>query len=417
MGSSVPKQLLPYSGSTVLETAVSKFTSCGKIDDVIVVSPADGSLDVTYAKLLEGICSDAKDAKDTKDATYANDAKDAKDANDAKDTNGVNIVRGGAERADSVYAGLRAAAEFAASKGMSENEVMVLIHDAARPGVDIGIIEKCIDAMDICRAVTVCVPSVDSIRMISDTTLNSLKNEASYPIITSIGVPRDLVYNVQTPQAFALDDILHAHERAKADGFAGTDDASYAEHIGIEVGIVPGSRANAKITTTEDLSLSTRVGTGYDVHRFNPDKPLILCGTPVPGSPGLEGHSDADVAVHALMDAMLGAAGLGDIGMYFPDTDDKYKGADSMKLLAEVRDMLGNAVISNVDITIIAEAPKLTPYKEQMKENIAKTLGIPSNAVNVKATTEEGLGFTGRGEAIAAIATAAIEGSFTNEII
>ncbi|MBR2673946.1 MAG: 2-C-methyl-D-erythritol 2,4-cyclodiphosphate synthase [Mogibacterium sp.] len=180
----------------------------------------------------------------------------------------------------------------------------------------------------------------------------------------------------------------------------------------MEVGIVLGKRANAKITTTEDLSLSTRVGMGYDVHRFNPDKPLILCGTPIPGSPGLEGHSDADVAVHALMDAMLGAAGLGDIGMHFPDTDDRYKGADSMKLLAEVRDMLGDAVISNVDITIIAEAPKLAPYKEQMKENIATTLGIQANAVNVKATTEEGLGFTGRGEAIAAMAAAAIEGSF-----
>ena len=158
--------------------------------------------------------------------------------------------------------------------------------------------------------------------------------------------------------------------------------------------------------------MTTRVGTGYDVHRLVPGRDLILCGTPVPYEKGLLGHSDADVATHALMDALLGAAGLGDIGRHFPDSDDRYKGADSLKLLAEVKEMLGDVTVNNVDITIIAQAPKLAPYNKQMQTNISKTLGIPESAVNIKATTEEGLGFTGRGEGIAAIATCAIEGRF-----
>ena len=164
--------------------------------------------------------------------------------------------------------------------------------------------------------------------------------------------------------------------------------------------------------------MSIRVGNGYDVHKLVPERALILCGTPVPYEKGLLGHSDADVAAHALMDALLGAAGLGDIGRHFPDNDEKYRGADSMKLLAEVRDMLsaasadGEVKINNVDVTIIAQAPRLSPYNQQMKNNIATTLGIPESRVNIKATTEEGLGFTGRGEGIAAIATCAIEGRF-----
>ena len=154
--------------------------------------------------------------------------------------------------------------------------------------------------------------------------------------------------------------------------------------------------------------MTTRSGTGYDVHKLVPERALILCGTPVPYEKGLLGHSDADVAAHALMDALLD----------FPDSDERYRGADSMKLLAAVRDMLGGAAldgevtINNVDITIIAQAPKLSPYNRQMKNNIANTLGIPESRVNIKATTEEGLGFTGRGEGIAAIATCSIEGRF-----
>lgn len=159
--------------------------------------------------------------------------------------------------------------------------------------------------------------------------------------------------------------------------------------------------------------MTTRVGNGYDVHRLVPDRDLIICGTPVPCELGLLGHSDADVATHALMDALLGAAGMGDIGRHFPDNDDKYKDACSLNLLATVRELLGEDVtINNVDITIIAEAPKLAPYNSRMRENIANTLGIPLARVNIKATTEEGLGFTGNKEGIAAFASCAIEGRF-----
>ena len=162
----------------------------------------------------------------------------------------------------------------------------------------------------------------------------------------------------------------------------------------------------------EEIQLTVRVGNGYDVHKLVPDRDLILCGTPVPHDKGLLGHSDADVATHALMDALLGAAGMGDIGRLFPDSDDKYKDAFSLDLLAEVKSKLGDVTINNVDITIIAQAPKLTPYNKQMTENIAKTLGIPESRVNIKATTTEGLGFTGQQQGIAAIATCTIEGRF-----
>lgn len=395
MNIELPKQLLPYRGSTVLETAVRKFAEHDMIDDIVVVSPADGSLDKTYYQIMGDISMSAE-----------SEGSEAQ----GKD---ILVIRGGAERHDSVLEGLRAASEDARSKGFSDEEVMVLIHDAARPGIDKYTIRDGLEAMKNCRAVTAAIPSVDSVRMISEDSAKALKNEGSYPIISSAYVQRDLVYSVQTPQIFSLADIIHAHEMARSDGFVGTDDASYAEHAGIEVGIVRGTRANAKITTSEDLELRTRVGNGYDVHKLVPGRDLILCGTPIPSNLGLDGHSDADVATHALMDALLGAAGLGDIGRHFPDTDDRYKGADSIKLLSGVKEMLGEDVlIGNVDITIIAQEPKLAPYNEEMRNNIARTLGISESAVNVKATTEEGLGFTGSGEAIAAFATATIEGSF-----
>ena len=267
------------------------------------------------------------------------------------------------------------------------------------------------------RAACTALPSSDSIRMINIekpeyVTELALKESITYPIMNTNVVRRELIYRTQTPQTFRLSDIVKAHERAVRDGYSATDDAMVAEYAGISVALVEGSTANYKITTREDIQMTVRTGIGYDVHRLVPGRPLILCGTPIPSKLGLDGHSDADVAVHALMDALLGAAGLGDIGRHFPDTDEKYKGADSMKLLAEVKGMLGSARIVNVDVAIIAQAPKLAPYMEQMKQNIASTLGIREDAVNVKATTEEGLGFTGRGEGMAAMATAAIEGSF-----
>ena len=386
MGLDLSKQLLAYGGSTVLGTAMTRFARNKRIDRLIIASPEDGSLDARYREIAGAVIERCGRAGLS-----------------------IDVVRGGATRADSVRAGLKAALSDAASRGEDPAEAVVLIHDAARPGVDDEIIDSCIDAMAVCRAVTAAVPATDSVRMISDTLLNAGHD---YPIITSTNVRRDLVYLVQTPQCFRLSEIAAAHELAVRDGISVTDDASVAEYAGMDVAIVQGSRANTKITTREDIHMTVRVGTGYDVHRLVPGRPLILCGTPIPNNLGLDGHSDADVAAHALMDALLGAAGLGDIGRHFPDTDDRYRGADSMKLLDRVRQMLGDSVISNADITIIAQAPKLAPYMDQMTQNISRVLGIPETAVNVKATTEEGLGFTGRGEGIAAIATCTIEGSF-----
>lgn len=383
MGISVPKQLLSFGASTVLETSVRAFSSRPDIAGVVIVSPEDGSLDDIYDEIASGISADHQKE--------------------------ILVTRGGNERYDSVNAGLEAVLGSAAAKGIAAENVMVMIHDAARPGVSAEIIGECIEAMEKNDAAAAAIPATDSVRMISDA---PLKGGLSYPIITSAHVDRSLVFMMQTPQCFRLSDIRSAYAKAYADGFEATDDASVAEHAGIGVALVRGSKANNKITTKEDIHMAARVGSGYDVHRLVPGRPLILLGTPIPARLGLDGHSDADVAAHALMDALLGAAALGDIGRHFPDTDDKYKGADSMKLLGEVKEMLGGAKIINVDVTIIAQAPKLAPYIDQMRNNVAKTLEIPLSGVNVKATTEEGLGFTGRGEGIAAMAVCTIEGSF-----
>ena len=394
MGIDMPKQLLPFGTSTILGTSAYRFASHKDMDGVVIVAPSDGSLDEIY-KEIAAECEE----KSGREAGF------------------VSIVRGGAERGDSVKEGLKRVSEISSSAGTDPQQVIVLIHDAVRPGISADIISRNIEALENCKAVCTAIPASDSIRMINieksgyDGAL-PLKEAMTYPIMNTDVVRRDLVFRAQTPQSFRLSDINAAYAEADRNGYASTDDASIAEYAGLRVALVEGSAANNKITHLEDIHMGTRVGTGYDVHRLVPGRALILCGTPIPNKLGLDGHSDADVATHALMDALLGAAGLGDIGRHFPDTDDKYKGADSMKLLAEVRRMLGEVKINNADITIIAQAPKLAPYIEQMTLNVSKVLGIPESAVNVKATTEEGLGFTGRGEGIAAMAAVSIEGSF-----
>ena len=371
MGSPIPKQLLRYGNSTVLEKTLETFASHPAIDEIILVSPQDGSLDDIYDEILKRICHKP-----------------------------YSIVRGGKERGDSVQSAL----DYLEGIGADE-ESIVMIHDSARPGVSAEIIDRNIKAMELCDAVVSCVPSVDSIRMIDG---ESLKKDSVYPIMESKVVERRLVYAVQTPQTFRLGAISSAYKTAKTAGYTGTDDASIADFAGMKVAIVEGSPENFKITTAKDIPMTTRVGTGYDVHRLVPERDLILCGTPVPNDKGLLGHSDADVATHALMDALLGAAGKGDIGIHFPDSDDKYKDANSLKLLAEVKSIIGDYAINNVDITIICQRPKLAPYMDSMRTNISETLGIPKTCVNVKATTTEGLGFTGEGEGISAIASCAI---------
>lgn len=205
---------------------------------------------------------------------------------------------------------------------------------------------------------------------------------------------------VQTPQCFHLPLLRAAHEQAEREGFLGTDDASLVEHAGLPVLLTQGSRRNIKLTTEEDMIMaeamlsphglpSLRVGQGYDVHRLVEDRDLILCGVKVPHTLGLLGHSDADVAVHALMDAMLGAAALRDIGKHFPDTDERYRGISSMLLLGHVVELLRThgLRVTNADITIVAQKPKLLNYIPQMQQNVADALSLPLDRVNVKATT------------------------------
>ncbi len=292
---------------------------------------------------------------------------------------------------------------------------MILIHDAARAEITEEIIGRNIAAMRENEATCTVVPMIDSLRMTEKPAsefFDDLSSHNDYLIINSKSIDRDRVVAVQTPQCFKLSSLMAAYDKARCDGYVGTDDASIAEYFGLDIALVEGDYANTKITTGKDIPMGIRVGTGYDVHRLAEGHRLILCGVPLPSDRGLVGHSDADVATHALMDALLGAACLGDIGKHFPDTDERYKGADSIALLREVKKKLGDVRIGNVDITIIAERPKLAPYIDKMRENIAMALEMPIGAVNVKATTTEKLGFTGREEGIAAQAVCTIEGRF-----
>ena len=238
--------------------------------------------------------------------------------------------------------------------------------------------------------------------------------------------PRDALRAVQTPQTFEAELIRRAHA-AYALGERATDDAALAERMGVEVRLTEGDVENIKLTTPEDMLLArqvilrregqkeekpmVRIGHGYDVHRLTEDRKLILCGVEIPYTLGLLGHSDADVALHALMDALLGAAALGDIGRHFPDTDPAYKGADSGKLLDHVVALLEEKgyAVGNVDVTIICQRPKLKDYIEQMRQNVARHLKVDADCVNIKATTTEKLGFEGEGLGISSHAVACIE--------
>ena len=305
------------------------------------------------------------------------------------------IARGGATRRDSVYSGLRA---------LPEDCEIVAIHDAARPFVTSDVIVATLESAKAYGSGVISTPVVDTIKQVGpDGAVTSLE--------------RDSLRAVQTPQSFDYRRILSAHERAQAEDLPVTDDAMLFEHYykGVRLVGAPGAEANRKLTTKADFEAlngpkppEVRIGQGYDVHRLVEGRRLILCGVDVPYEKGLDGHSDADVAVHALMDALLGALGEGDIGRHFPDTDPAYKGADSMKLLAVVMEKVRAAgySVGNADVTIVAQRPKLAGYMDQMKASVAAGLGIHPSRVNVKATTTERLGFEGEGLGISAQAVA-----------
>lgn len=306
-------------------------------------------------------------------------------------------VFGGAERQDSVRLGLESLADLSPK--------LVLIHDSVRPFADPTVFDRVIDAISITNGVIPAVP-------VADTLKRAEKNR-----ITDT-VDRADLWRAQTPQGFPFAKILAAHRSAK--GQTLTDDAMVAEAAGLAVNIVPGAEANVKITTEEDLmraeqslgttSGETRIGIGYDVHKFTNGDHVTICGVDIPHSHSLEGHSDADVGLHAMTDAILGAVGAGDIGTYFPPNDPQWKGAASDIFLRhaveKVRDMGG--ALQNLDITIICEAPKIVPNREAMTKRVAEITGLSSDRINIKGKTTEKLGFTGRREGIAAEAVASV---------
>lgn len=304
------------------------------------------------------------------------------------------VVHGGSTRQQSVYNGLCA---------LPADTELVAIHDGARPYVAEPVMRATLESARDCGSGVISTPVIDTIKQI---------DAEGYAVATP---PREQLRAVQTPQSFRYAAILAAHRHAIEENYASTDDAALFEHVYGKVKLVQaqGAEQNKKLTLPEDFAPAApvfRVGTGYDVHRLVEGRRLILCGVEVPWERGLLGHSDADVALHALMDALLGAASLGDIGRHFPDTDERYRGISSMKLLREVVRLLAERgfAAANVDVTIVAQRPKLKDYIPQMNRNVADALGISSDCVNVKATTTEKLGFEGEGLGISAQSVAMI---------
>jgi len=363
-GGALPKQYLPLGGTSVLRHAVTAFAAHRRIAGVqVTIRPEDrGAYDAALA--------------------------------------GLDLpppVPGGAERQDSVRLGLEAMAPLRPAR--------VLIHDGARPFPEAAMIDRVIDALDQAPAAIPGLPLGDTIKRVSD------------GVITGT-IDRSGLWRVQTPQGFHFDAILAAHRAAAGQAF--TDDAAVAEAAGIAPRIVMGSEANLKITTEDDLAAAERliaarqgdirIGQGFDVHPFGPGDSLMVCGVAIPHSAGVVGHSDADVGLHALTDAILGAIGAGDIGMHFPPSDPQWKGASSDRFLAHAAGLVlaRGGSIAALDVTIICERPRIGPHRTAMVERVAAILGIAPDRVSVKATTTEKLGFTGRGEGIAAQAVATV---------
>lgn len=303
------------------------------------------------------------------------------------------IVNGGATRRQSVQNGLLA---IAASGGAAQ----VLIHDAARPFLPSTVIDLLLSALDDAPGAVPALPVVDSLARGSDTLTDT--------------VERDGLWRIQTPQAFHFDAILAAHQSWS--GEEPSDDAQLLMAAGQEVKIVPGDERLAKFTFAGDFDgnddmPNIRNGSGFDVHRLVVGEELWLCGIHIPHDKGLAGHSDADVAIHALTDAILGALALGDIGDHFPPSDAQWRGASSDRFLEHAIKLAADIGyhLANVDVTIICEAPKIGPYKVAMRARLAEIMQVDIARVSVKATTTEMLGFTGRGEGIAAQATATFE--------
>lgn len=362
----IDKMLVPLAGVPVVLRSVRALAASDCIDSLVLVTRAE------LMETLRTLCAEVSKP--------------------------VTVVAGGASRPESVLAGLAA---------LPEGTELAAIHDGARPLVTQAVIAEAVEAAGRCGAAAPAVPVHDTIKQAENGIVRATPE-------------RKTLFAVQTPQVFDVKLLKTALRTAMERGIALTDDCSAVEAAGKPVVLTQGCEENLKITTPVDLTLAEailkrrntmRIGHGYDVHRLTEGRRLILGGVEIPFERGLDGHSDADVLVHALMDALLGAAGLRDIGVLFPDNDPAYKNISSMLLLDRVMQTLERAgyAVGNVDVTVLAQRPKLKDYIPVMRENLARAMKIPLDCVNIKATTEEGLGFTGSGEGIACHAVCLLE--------
>jgi 2-C-methyl-D-erythritol 4-phosphate cytidylyltransferase/2-C-methyl-D-erythritol 2,4-cyclodiphosphate synthase len=367
LGAGVPKQLLDVGGVSILHRSVAAFASHPQVDDVIVALPPELAA-APPLQIGDGL-------------TYR-------------------AVAGGARRQDSVANAFRA---------VHEGTDVVLVHDAARPFVTGELITKAIEAAVEHGAAIVAQP-------VSDTVKRVRRDRAALAVVETI--PRESIFLAQTPQAFRTEVLKKAIALGES-GVDATDEAGLAERAGYAVHVVESTAENSKITTTEDLAearrrvepvhvMAERIGTGYDLHRLVEGRPLLLGGVEIPSPRGATGHSDADVVCHAATDAILGAISLGDIGRHFPDSDQQWKGASSVDLLRRCVAMVHSAGfrVVNLDVVVILERPKIAPYLDDIRRQLANALEIAVERVSVKGKTNEGVDAVGRGEAIAAHAVA-----------
>lgn len=366
VGSETPKQYLNLGGKAVIRHTVDVFNTHPSVDIVQVVIGANDR--DRCAEALAGVSL-------------------------------PDPVTGGATRQDSGYRGLQALE--------ADSPDYVLIHDAARPFVDHATIDRVIAALEIHQAALPAVPVADT-----------LKRGAGTPAMVEATVDRKDLWRAQTPQGFRYPEILAAHRNAV--GLELTDDTAIAEHAGMAVALIEGNDTNFKITTREDMERAeritgamtgeTRIGTGFDVHAFTDGDHVMLCGVKIDHDHALDGHSDADVALHAVTDALLGAIAEGDIGSHFPPSDPQWRGVASQVFLEHAAGLISarGGSIGNIDLTVICEAPKVGPHRDAMRQSLADILSIDIGRISIKATTTEQLGFTGRGEGIAAQAATTV---------
>lgn len=384
------KVLLDLAGQPILAWSLAAFGKHPQVTAILVVSRKEDQ--ETIRELCRGVGRD--------DRLIDEKIKD--------------VIEGGAERQDSVAN----AVQYLSAIGLNSDD-RILIHDGARPLVTRAIIDRCLESLAGYQAAVPGVPVKETVKRVRDgIVLGTLE--------------RDQLQAVQTPQGFRFGALRQAHWQARKDGFQGTDDVSLAERIGIKVALFEGDYRNIKITTPEDLVVAAayfarkeelamdqsygacsgtfRVGIGFDVHAFQEGRPLFLGGIQVPSHLGLQGHSDADVLLHAIIDALLGAAGLNDIGRQFPDSDPKFKDIRSTELLREATLLVikeGYSIV-NIDAVVITQQPRISSFADAMKENIAGIVGISPGQIGLKGKTTEGLGFEGRGEGITAQAVASL---------